>query len=257
MISNELLEEIIFLSKQDKLIGRRLIRKIVLQVISSLDQRIKDNFTGISCKKRIESFAETNIDDGFITINLNLCYSDLNNKNTTTLNKNLWLATTLLHEIEHLKEPYKIEQDNLEGKLINISNYVCNTNLRNELYYKDPSEKIAYALSVKYLLESLKKYPNFKKEHFKEFKSINDEYITKLQFGYKKHGNTKYNSSLIDFMSILKILNHLDQIGFKLVKSNEQKNIDRLNLEQKFMYGLPVTDEEVKKLNKGKKLIIR
>lgn len=111
MLSNEIIDEILFLSNRDKIIDENLIKKIVNVVINQADDITKKKYQGawfveisgdsIACvisgldiiaidyekiKKSIESYLKQGGD---------------------YFKSNLFVVQTLLHEIEHLKEEYK------------------------------------------------------------------------------------------------------------------------------------------------------
>ena len=125
-----------------------------------------------------------------------------------------------------------------------------------EIYYTDPSEKIAYAMSYRNLVLYLFNYPNFKNKYLKEYISVFNKYIDNLQYGYRKLDNGKYNIPLVHFLSATKKMSHLKDVGFKLVKKGEAKNISKIGLDDKFMYGFPITEEEMKTLE-SRKIIIK
>ena len=127
--------------------------------------------------------------------------------------------------------------------------------INSDTYYSDPSEKIAFAMSYKKLLEYLEKYPNFKEQHYEEYKNINNEYVERLFYGYENKENGKYNTPLIDFIINIKRVSSLKEVNFKLVKKGEPKNIDKIDIETRLMYGLPVSIQEAENFEKNKILI--
>ena len=110
-------------------------------------------------------------------------------------------------------------------------------------------------MSYKKLLYYLEKYPNFKKQYFEEYVNINNEYIERLFYGYEEKSDGKYNIPLMDFIINIKRIYSLKEINFKLVKKGESKNIDKINIEKRLMYGLPVSNEKIENFEKNKILI--
>lgn len=256
MLSNDLFEEIIGLSKNRKLIDNDLFKRIVLDVISKTDDITRTRFNKIRFVKNNKFCGLANPELGQLRFCMKSCYEDVKlYKNTTILTKNLHILAIILHEIEHLREIDKITRNTYQGKLINLSDLEDYDRLDEDIYYTDPSEKIAYAMSYKRLLNYLSTYPNFKKEYFSEYINIYNSYIDRLKYGYVKLDNGRYSIPLVHFLSAVKKLSHLKDIGFKLVKKGEATNISKMSLEKKFMYGFPIKEEEMKKLESRKVLI--
>lgn len=255
MVSNELLEEVIFVSKHNKLIGKDLILKIIMYNIYTADPITQNKFNSLCFSEKINTLGLCNTRSGDITINLNECYKDvLELRNTTTLQKNLELICNILHEIEHLKESYKISLNDFEGKLLKIADAADNYSDSEEAifaYISNPSERIANAMPLKNILNNIKRYPNFDRELFYGYKHINNRYLEELKFGYIKISPDKYNIPLVFFLKHIKKLNYLKNESLKLCFKNEIKS-GNIDLEKKFMYGLKVTLDEVKELDKRK-----
>lgn len=261
MIRKQLFQRVLDISKNGELLDKQMILKLVRDILSNTDSLTRrkykytyfGNFDGFCAKTDIENYK--------ICFSIKTCYEEVNEyKNASVLEKNLHIIAIIFHEIEHLQEPVKIRKNEFEGKLISVAdsheNYFDkNGNTNFDTYYCDPSEKIAFANSYKKLLEYLSKYPNFKKEYENEYININNEYIERLLYAYEKSDNGKYNIPLIDFILAIKKTSNLRKINFKLVKKGECKNISKIDTEKRFMYGLPVTMENVEELEK--KIILR
>ncbi len=257
MISSELFEEIIEISNNGKLIDKYIIRKIVKELISNSDKITRRKFKALKFESNPDCCARANVEYGELKVSLESCYEDVNTyKGASILEKNLHIIAVILHEVEHLKEIYKVKCNKTEGKLINLANYQVNYNkdgdVNYDTYYMDPSEKIAYALSYKKLLDFLNNYPNLKKTYFTEFSHINDEYIERLKYGYKKKSNGMYNVPLIDFSSKLGDLSVFNRVKFRLVRTRNIRKIRRMSIEERLMYGLPVTKRKMKLLERKK-----
>lgn len=257
MLSDYLFEEIIEISKNGKLIDKDLLKKIVIDLISKSDDLTRTKFNKINFVKESKFWAMAYPPFGEIEFCLNNMYKDLNSyKNISMLTKNLEIIAITLHEIEHLREIDKIFRNTYQGKLIKLSLFEQYNLLNKKIYCTDPSEKIAYAMSFKRLLNYLSHYPNFKKEHFKEYIYIYNGYIDRLKYGYEKSDNGKYNIPLVHFLRAINKLSRLTEVGFKLVKKGEAVNLSKMSLEKKFMYGFPIKEEEMKKLE-SKKILIK
>ena len=252
MLSDYLFEEIIELSKSRKLINKDLLKRIVIDLISKTDDITRKKFRKIIFVKENKFCGMAYPTLGKLEFCMSTFYRDIKAyKNTSTLTKNLHMIALILHEIEHLREEGKIDRNTYQGKLIKLSNLQEYDLLDDEIYYSDPSD----AMSYKRLLIYLSNYPNFKKEYFKEYITIYNEYINMLQVGYVKLANGKYSIPLVHFLSGIKKISYLKDIGFKFVKKGEAVNINKMNLEKKFMYGFPIKNEEMKKLESKKFLI--
>lgn len=258
MISNELLEEVIDISKKDKLIDKIFILKLVKEIISNTDEITQNKFNYFGFCNNKDFLGKTNPNTGVILLSLGECYKAVNIEKIPMLEKNINIINTILHEVEHLKEYSKEQKNGIEGKLIYISNFSnsyadSKTNL--DRYYLNPSEKIAHAQSWKELLKIVKQYPNFITEHQTTYYYINNMYIGDLKQGYKKSKSGKYNTPLFDFLISINRSSLGSEI-FKLVPVSENKISNNISLEKKFMYGLKITNEDMKNLN-SKKLIMK
>lgn len=270
MINNQLLEEILYISSENKFINKDMIEKIIDNIICSTDDLTKNKYNGV-CFKNVD-WSGNVVCSCTITGEINVNYNKLLNelKNKSCLEANLLIIVILFHEIEHLKESSKIMEKNFEAFLLSYSKLdifknIASKKLRliqnvssekiyikllenkqEKLYMKsynlNPSERIATINSYKLLFESLKKYENFNKKYRSIFEYINKLYVEQYYMGYKikKHSN-KINVPLIDYFDFIGMSNRLEQFDL---------NSDDLNIETKMMYGLPIKLQETKKLNK-------
>lgn len=262
MISKVLIDEVIALSKENKIIEKDLLKKIIFSLLQGLDPVTKKNFKGVIFLNNQDFVGYTKPIQGVIFFDLGEFENELDDieqipENATALDKNLFLIGVILHEIEHLKEP-NVPSKSFESKLIKISNSKLDpekTKIRGNTYYTNPSEKLAFAKSIRNLLTILNNYPNFKEEYFDSYVFINNLYIENLKLGYEKQWGGGYNTPLFDFLIDIAQLSHLKSLKIKLVKKGDYKKIDRYSLERKFMYGLPIKEEDVEELDKKKILV--
>lgn len=260
MISEELFEKIIYLSKKGETLDKIMVRRLVKDIVSKTDFRTKRRLNHILFKKTSDFCARTNIILGNVCFNIKKCYKKIKRINcSTNLEKNLHFIAIILHEIEHLQESNKVRLNNIEGRLIQIAdfqnNYYENGELNINTYYINPSEKLAYALSYLKLLNYLSQYPGFKENYKIEYDSIKNYYKNVLLLGYEKINKKRYNIPLIDFVINIKRISSLKEINFKLVKKGESKNIGKIDIEKRLMYGLPVSSYEIENFEKSKVLI--
>jgi len=258
MISNELFEEVIEISKKDKLIDKMFVCKLVREILSNTDDITRNKFKYFAFINSKDYLGRTNPDVAYILFSFNECCRFNNSLKIPTLEKNINIISTILHEFEHLKEYSKEKKGGFEGNLIYISNFansLADTKTNLDRYFTNPSEKIAKAQSWKELLKIVKQYPNFKIDHEGTYNYINNMYIESLKQGYEKKQDGTYNIPIIDFMKSINRLS-LGREMFKLIPVEEKKNYSNLSLEQRFMYGFKITNDDMKKLD-SKKLIMK
>ena len=175
MISDELLEEVINISSKEKYIDKKILQRVFDEVFVDLDDYTKSKFNGLEFAPifdEVDTLAICNPEEGTIQFDLFECYKEENkNKNLNMLKRNLNIINNLLHEIEHLKQPYKLTKNNFESKILKCSIMTNNSSYDN-LYNFIPAEKIASANSWKVLLKNLLCYPEFKEKFFDEYKFI-------------------------------------------------------------------------------------
>lgn len=279
MISNELLEEVIHLSKEGKFIDKGLLIRIAISAIEQLDPITKSKFRDLKIEHLDSSFGLACCDrrQGIILLDYDkLIEQEKEAKVLSYLRANLSIIQYALHEKEHLDEYYKITKNDIQAKLINISSggYVADIiydwlikNLEDKKHLEDilckkfnnfqeknweiiPLEKIAEADSQMSILNSLEAYPDFIKKHPKIYEYFLKEYLYALYAGYE------YNESLdIHEAPIFKYLKELrkygvviklEDIGLELTTPSISKPI--FTLEDRFKYGFPVKTDSVEKL---------
>lgn len=251
MISNELLEEIISISLKGKYIDKNILQRVFDEIFVSLDEYTKRNFNSFELTEIFSlnnTVAACNPEDGIIKFDIyESYYVESENKHLSMLSRNLNIINNLLHEIEHLKEPYKITKNDFESKILKTSIEASNDKYK-DLYDYIPAEKIASANSWKTLLQNILYYPNFKQKFFDEYKFINNQYIKNLKLGYYFYESYEvYN---------LPLFYYLDKVGQNEILTEVQEfcldNIDRININDKLKYGLPITKQDMRIVNKQK-----
>ena len=277
MISNDLIEEVLYLSSKGKILDKKIILKIVSKLLSSLDDNTASKFNGVlfSDKKHIDkkSYAGFNKRDGKIILYLD----EINRRNfKTILDKNLIILESLMHEFKHLEEEYKLSKQDFESLIIAASN---NEVIYDSLFHKNglnidkvlpnrikellfikyyfkiynliPTESIADIEANSNLLKSLDKYPKFSKAHTFEYDSLKERLFDSYFMGYK-YSSDGYNIPLVDYFRIVDNVDTLKIFNFygdsKLNFMNKARKI--FKLEDRFKYGLPIDDEDKKQLSK-------
>lgn len=280
----EYLEEIISLSNQNKIITKELIEKILYDISDEecrLNKVIFGNtsWTGnVKCSCNIET---RNIVVDYATLN-----NDYNKSKKSSLQKNLILLSYLFHEVQHLKEESIIKLLNFESLLISYSSFdafciLADKKLRHikslvdydlykklierkqdqlylKIYDKIPGERLANIKAYKEVLENIYTYPNFIKKHVDDFKHINELYKNQYYLGYdnyKKRGKF-YKGPLLDYLKFIQMPDLLDNFDFYCedIKRFIEKSSKKFTIEERMLYGLPVTLEETDELDK--KLIL-
>ncbi len=264
MISNELLEQIIYLSEKGILVDKNLINHIVLDEINNSDYITKDIFSGLTFEKIYEKdiMCLCNTLKGIITVDLNKLYK-YHRRTENVLYTNLQIVRYVLHELEHLKEKYKSTKDDTIKLLLDISNPdimydIYKSKLLSKkrkdkkvdkLYFKlynfIPGERIADIDSSLKILKSVKSYPKNLNIH----KKLEKDYINNLYSGYIKvfKGNM-FNVPLEDYLYNINQEKYL--YDFKFYSSDKKEfydNVTKLySIEDKMRFGLPITIDESK-----------
>lgn len=260
MTNNELIERIIYLSSKEKYLDKEMLEKFFWNLYDDLDDYTQSNFTDLrfeKISKQKDCRGTCSPFEGVITIDLDAIYAEekeyYEKQKLSFLTQNLNILYTLIHEVEHLKEPSKIYKNTLEGNLLKYSQ-IDNTKLQLSIYDCDPSEKIAFVDSYLKFLKLLKAHPDFCDKYFNEYKYINNKLIqfTKMGYYYDEFME-KYNVPLVDF---LRETNQLDalKVLFKIKKSNSNTNskLSRLDIITRMKCGLAITKEHVEEINKKK-----
>ena len=287
---NEYLEEVIFLSNNGEFISKELIEKIINYRVEQDDKTTKNKFNGVIFGETNWSgdiMCSCDIDSGNIFVDYEKIMSEyIKVTKINMLQKNARIISYLFHEVNHLKEDSIISLLNFESLLISYSSFevfyslvetkikylrhlindclykkileVKQDNLYLKIYDKIPSERIANIRSYKETFEIFNNYPNFKEKHLETLKYINEIYRDQYYLGYDNY-NKKckyYNGSLLDYLKIIKMTELLDDFDFyspepKIFLKKCSKEFD---IEERMLYGLPVTLEETDELDK--KLIL-
>lgn len=286
MISNELMEEIISVSNKDEFLSKGLINRIAINLVEKCDPLTKSLFQEFGFVENLWNnktvYASCNKEEGIIYY----CYEHaigyamaMLKENSSYLMCNLTIIEFLIHELEHLKESYKQQQNELENKLIKncssefIRELIIDRYLPNILKkYQDkeilskplfkkyqefylpiwdicPDEKIADPDAYKIIVDSVGAYPNFKYTNKQDYEDIVIAYISSLLTGYKKNRYTQKYSIPLE-----KYLNEISKIDIhQKMDPTIKEEITRASeytSEERMKYGLPITDEDIKQVKR-------
>lgn len=267
MVSNELLEQIIYLSSKNILIDENLIVKVILEQINKADYITQDIFSRVVFDKISEKdiMCLCNTIKGIIVVDLNKLYK-YHRKIEDTLYINLQIIRYVLHELEHLKEVYKSTKDDITKLLIDLSdpnimydiymNKLLSKKRKDKkvdkLYFKlynfIPGERIADIDSSFKLLESINSYP----KKLNITKSLEKDYINNLYRGYVRvFKDNMFNIPLVDYLYNIKKEEYLNDFEFYSNDIDEfYNNTTKLySIEDKMRLGLPITVDESKVIN--------
>ena len=272
MINEEILEEIIYLSKRGQLLDKKLIIKIALSIIDNLDDESKSIFSGIKFVGNrvlgITNFAQFDEKKGLIQINMDKM-KDLK-REYSILYCNLQLVEILMHEINHLRESYKKKNGDIEAFLITASdNFLSKNDIYNDIqkHYLDcnkkqelfdklygkvyfeiydfiPGERIAEISAYEDLISSLNNISNFRKDYKSDYfllkKTLFGEYVR------------VYVMDIIPLVEYFKLINNIDAIqGLSFYSPIRREFLENskkyFKVEDRFKYGLP-TDKKDKLL---------
>ncbi len=283
MIKQELLEEVINVSANKKIIPPDLLIKIIESVIDGCSNTTKEQFNGIKMIKENKKEEKNNAiyDCGRKEIKiyyLNIVRNGLFFEKYNIFETNLYMLQSILHEIEHLKSDTDLSISDFEKKLFNYSlptfiqsllqnnlndhlkkyenstlikvYFVLKTNIfYNQNYSLLPCEKLAEANSRKILLDSVDEYHNFKINNPNEYKFILKTYYFSLLMGYKY--NKKQNEYNVPLLQYLEKLNKIDTKGLlDNTILDEIKNVENYSLEDRMKYGLQIDENTIKLLRK-------
>lgn len=271
MISQELIDEIIYISLKKQYIDKELIERIVLDVIDNCDKYTQNLFNGLYFEKTSSNITIAELDENNRIVGdyeEMIRYGDLN-EFQSYLERNLKIIGYFLHEIEHLKEDSKKRKVSFESNVITLGSceyiYEKISRIATKKYYNYkeietiidkkydrfydkkwalvPAERIAEAKSRLYILRSLIQYPGYDKVFFEEYKNLTKYYINSLKMQYEKRNYNPNNSPLFRFYKSLEADDELNYIIYTAPK---------LSAEEKMMYGFPITPKDVIEINKLK-----
>ncbi len=271
MISQELLDQIIYVSLKQEYITKELIEKIVLDIIDNCDKLTQNLFGGIYFGEASFDFfmAEADENNRIIANYEEMIRQGDLSKRQSHLERNLKIIAYLLHEIEHLKEEGKLQKNTFESNIIRLANleYIFEQIFKGvskkfsnykvaevmslkkyEQFYKKnwcfmPIERIAEVEARKAILKSLINYDGFSDKFFTEYKNLTKYYISGLKMGYEVGDYNKYSSPIFRFYKSLECISDLENII----------NITpKLTSQEKMMYGFPIKPIDVIEINKMK-----
>lgn len=283
-MKNEYLEEIISLSNKDKFITKQLIEKILNDLVDDECRFNQVIFGNTSWSGNVKCSCDVNSRN--ILVDYEQLNNDYNKSKKSSLQKNLILLSYLSHEVQHLKEDSVVKLLNFESLLISYSNidmffsiaesklkhikYLVNDELYKKIlekkqeqlylkiYDKVPAERIANIRSVKKIFEIIYNYPGFREKYIDDFKFINNLYREQYYLGYDnyKSNGKYYKGPLLDYLKFIKMSELLGDFDFYCedVKRFLEKASKQFSIEERMLYGLPVTLQETDELDK--KLIL-
>lgn len=279
MISNELLDEIIYISLKKEFISKELIERIVFEVLNNCDEITQNHFAGLYFEKLDWDYALAGCySDGRIVADYLGLLEEFAKEEYTYLQKNIDIIQYLIHEIWHLKEINKKLSHTFEGKLLMHSgvNFVANVYFNRAFFktkdvefantfaaenckkfYEDnyiliPTERIAEIGSKKDILDSLNLYPDFKLKYFDEYKEVNNSYVSKLKEGYRVLKNGKLSIPIIEYFTKLGRLRDLKKLGFDLKDKKLPKETRSFDTVTKMIYGFPIESKDIIEVDKMK-----
>lgn len=270
MINQELMDEIIYISLKKQFISKDLIEKIVLDVISNCDEITQNIFGGLYFKEvNWDCMIAITDENNNIIANYDKMIELADIDTRSYLERNLKIMCYLLHEIEHLKEDFKRDNNTFESKIVK---YGCDEYISYKLgvpvlqKVKDeekaekiidrryekfneknwaliPCERIAEVAARKNIVKSLVNYPGYDKIFFDEYKNLTKFYIVALKMGYS---NRDYNVHSAPIYRFFKSLHSYETFRYIMHIS------PKLALKEKMMYGFPITPKDMVEVNKMK-----
>lgn len=287
MLSEQLLDEIIFESKKGKFISIDLIERIVYDIIGNVDEESKNRFSRIIINNTHNNKNYLCLYypyDGTILVYYKKIISKFINDNThSILYFNLEIVRYLLHEIEHLMEPSRIKNEkSIESTLLYLSKGIFMDKLAmdkleilkklqfnnlyevlvlilskkyyEKIYDSIPAERLADIHSSKKLLESVKKYYNFDKSYPKEYYEIklNNFNMYLIGYSFSSKSDISENTPFIDYINFIKCQQYFKKFDFYSNDEIKFLNLckEKFNVEQRMRLGLPIIYNEPDKLYK-------
>ena len=272
MIDEEIISEVIFYSYNRKIIDEKILRKFVYSEVDKLDAVSKALFKDIYIHDMDCFLASFDITSGIIEINEELLKSD-NSDIGNYLDYNLYIMFLILHEMEHLKENYKLTLNNIESELLKYTDLEsiyknfhfkqasCGLvyNKRKLVYEKylkshkfNPSERMADINAMENIIYSLEEYPNFLYEFYDTYLKFYNYVIDFYCTGYKiKNGAMSvplynYFMEMDQSLALQKFQKYLK------LSSSENDTLNKIL--DKMKYGFAINKSE---LNKVKSLKIK
>ena len=259
MIESEIIEEIINTSLNQRFLSKKQIFKFAKKIIETLEDSTKNRFQEIYFGSNYwddPEFATTDIKNGIINFNMDTVYSNFKERNRiidSYLTCNLEILQLLLHEIQHLREPYKMMQNKLDNTLIGYGSikYMQERygkmypNMPLDIFQKKylrlynfiPTERIAEIDSYKELFNSILNFPDFKEKNKIEFSIIKQAYII--------NNTGVYDRTLSPLNYYFRKIKRYD-----LLDRFDKEFIESLSLEDKLRAGLKTDKEDIKKFEK-------
>lgn len=261
MISNKLIEEIIYISSKNKFIDKEMVLKILIDSMKEDDDIVKRRLNGLTFNRVDSGVASCDKKRGIIVVDIYKIYNQKNSNEyvyLSILSYNLFIVQCILHELQHLKEFYQKNENDFESLLIKYSSSeflyynIKNDQEKRNLFYKKvykliPNERLANINSSEALLQSLNNYPNFSLNYLDSLLFINNLHIDYFKIGYILQKNYQYNFPLYEYLNVIGI--DLKTINYILEIVNEFNDIDS---KTKMKYGLQITTEDINNLNKMK-----
>ena len=283
-MKQEYLEELISFSNKDQFVSMELIEKIIYDIVDEKCRLNQVIFGDTSWSGDVKCSCDINSRN--ILVDYEKIKKDYNNSKKSSLQKNLILLSYLFHEVQHLKEDSIISLLNFESLLISYSSFdvffpLAESKLKHmkcliddnlykkivekkqdqlylKIYDKIPSERIANIRSYGEVFELIYNYPGFKEKYIDVLKFMNQIYKNQYYLGYdnyKKPGNY-YKGPLLDYLKFIKMSNLLADFDFYCEDSKVflEQSSKEFSIEERMLYGLPVTLQETDELDK--KLIL-
>lgn len=279
-MKQEYLEELINFSDKDKIITMELIEKIIYDIVKEEYRFNEVIFNNTNWSNDV--MCSCDIVSRNIIVDYKNIDKEYNKSKRNSLQKNLIILSYLFHEVNHLKEEKIMELSNFESLLIAYSSfdiiglladkkikhmkYLINDELYIKIletkqdrlylkiYDKIPGERIANIRSYKEVLESIYNYPNFKEKYNGDLEEINKIYIKQYYLGYDNYKKQEkyYPGPLLDYLKFIKKSGLLENLYFsnKNTKLFLETSSKKFTIEERMLYGLPVTLEETKVLDK-------
>ena len=259
MISEKIIEEIIHTSEKEKFLSKIQILRFAKEIIETLENDTRNRFQKIRFTGpywKDPEYATTEVKKGIISFNMETVYSSMKERNKlidSYLTCNLEILAILIHEIQHLREPYKMMKSKTDNLLLKYGSIkYIQMRIRNmypniseeqfqrlylKLYNFIPTERIADIDSYKILFDSVLNFPDFKEKNNIEFSIIRQAYIL--------NNIGVYDKSKYPLYHYLKKIDRLD-----LTDKIEDIYGNELSLDEKLRIGLRLDSEDTNSFEK-------